>query len=132
LLVGGLLLIGYCAGPSNTPAPAKIPEQTKAEKEKIDKQARAIAGVHIMQKIVPDPERLKITSAILTAKGDVCYEFRFPNASGGISIQKAVLPANGDRLIIPLDDAFRKNWNSLCKGKNGDDVKDYLEIALKH
>jgi hypothetical protein len=94
-------------------------------------KVRAIAGVNIMKQVVPVPERLKINKAMITAKGDVCYEFRFPNASGGISIQKAVLPVKGDSLLIPLSDGFRKAWNSKCASKKGEDVVDYLELATR-
>jgi len=93
---------------------------------------RAIAGAKIMKQLVPVPEGLKINKAMITAKGDVCYEFRFPNASGGISIQKAVLPVKGDSLLIPLSDGFKKAWNKGCSGKRGEDVVDYLELAIKY
>jgi hypothetical protein len=94
-------------------------------------KARAIAGANIMKKIVPVPEQLKINKAMITSKGDVCYEFRFPNASGGISIQKAVLPVKGDSLLIPLSDGFKKAWNNKCAGKTGEDVVDYLQLAIR-
>jgi hypothetical protein len=94
-------------------------------------QARAIAGVNIMKQVVPVPEKLKINKAMITAKGDVCYEFRFPNASGGISTQKAVLPVKGDSLLIPLSNGFRKAWNNKCAGKKGENVVDYLELATR-
>lgn len=112
---------------THTPPPAK-----KEQTEKDKRLTRAIAGVIIMKKIVPVPENLKINKAIITEKGDVCYEFRFPNASGGISIQKVVLPVNGDSLLIPLSDGFTKAWNSKCASKIGEDVVDYLELAIKY
>lgn len=114
----------------NKTDPPATKSEVNPEKNNKDKYTQAIAGVMIMKKVVPDPGRLKINSAILTTKSDVCYEFSFLNASGGLSAMKAILPTNGDRLIIPLDDEFEKNWNSRCMGKTGENIAVYLESAL--
>lgn len=123
-------IIGNISSPSKTvtePAHDQTPQKKKTD----ENLTRAIAGAIIMKKLAPDPDSLKINMAYITSKGDACYEFKFHNAIGGISIQKAVMPVNGDSLLIPLSDGFIKNWNNRCAGKSGEDVADYLEIALK-
>lgn len=104
-------------------------KETQAKSMRTDKLARTIAGANIIKNAMRNPDSFKLESALIMDTGSVCYKFRSQNGFGGMNKISAVL--YGDDIKTSEMEGFARRWNKECANKTGEDVTDYLEIALK-
>jgi len=125
-----MLILGMCSTNHNSP-PAKSADQIKTETEKTNKLTKAIAAAITIKRAMRNPESFKIESAILMDNGSVCYQFISQNGFGGMNRMKAV-HYGADNIKTSEMEGFSGKWNKECAKKQGEDIKDYLELALKN
>ncbi len=110
--------------PEQKAAEAKAKAARDAEQKRRDDAVnRAAIGARILKKSAHDPERFKLESALVIDKtASVCYEFRAPNAFGGLVAGRAVLSGDGKNFLTNTDSGFASLWNRECAGKTGQEV----------
>ena len=91
---------------------------------------RAAACASTLKSASRNPDSFVLESANIKDDGSICYTFRSQNGFGGMERENAVL-YGADIIKISEMEGFRKKWNKYCAGKNGEDIKDYLEMYLR-
>ncbi|MFC4525457.1 zinc ribbon domain-containing protein [Dyella halodurans] len=132
VLFGGFLIACVVAAlwwkhhhPSDTAANMSASEATRersaAESRFNESVRRAMLGSITLHEAQLHPDSYQLEHAILSEDGDVCYTYHTRNESGGMTVEHAVLPAEG-RLAFGDTEAGREVWDKSCAKQTGTDV----------
>ena len=95
----------------------------KAPFKKAEAAQRAALGAKSLKRAVRSPDGTKLQSAIVVdGSGAICYEYETPNAFGGTTTGRAVLPPESNAVITVEMDGFQRLWGQECERKKGTQV----------
>lgn len=104
---------------NTTQAPAKTPEQIKADVEKERAFQADVIRVKALKSSLKNPESFELVDAIRMADGTLCVTYRGTNSFNAITTERAALVG-----------AFgRGTWSKHCSGKTGQDM-GHIKHAL--
>lgn len=118
--VFGLIVFSTIYRSNSTPAPQTATAATTTTQDEYFKVV--LMGAKLLKKSVKNPDSFKLNSAIRTADGTICYEYRATNSFN------AVVP--GTFTVLPnRGSADEKDWIKHCYGQAGTDYT-YIKSVL--
>jgi hypothetical protein len=136
-IIGGVMLAAILSSvvrnnsePPPPAAPAKSPEQVRADAEREAAwQAAVLSGTQaavVIRRGMKNPRSFELRWAIRTAAGAVCLEY------AGTNSFNAVVPGFG--IVSPGSTQVAQNvpaiWNKHCAEQNGTDIKRGIEMSM--
>lgn len=127
-----ILLAAVLIGCESPEAPEPSHTDPAIIKRNQSRLAVAAVGAENIRDSMNDPESFKLTSAFIVEEtGAVCYGFRARNQFGGVGTLQAVYSPTKGGVKTSEMPGFRTLWNRECKGKQGFEWLESVQMLMK-